>query len=133
MANLNKVILLGNLTRNPELRYTPGGMAVTAFGLAINRRFRQGEEWQEEVCFVEIVTFGRQAETVAEYLAKGSLALIEGRLHWRSWETEDGQRRSKHDVVATTVQFLSVARGDGQGASHEELPTAGDDEGDIPF
>jgi single-strand DNA-binding protein len=116
MASLNKVMLLGNLTRDPELRYAPNGTPVANFGLAINRRYRQGEEWREEVCYVDVVTFGRQAETVGEYLSKGNLAMIEGRLQWRSWETEDGQKRSKHEVVANHVQFMPRMQGDGSGA-----------------
>jgi len=116
MASLNKVLLLGNLTRDPELRYAPNGTPVANFGLAINRRYRQGEEWREEVCYVDVVTFGRQAETVGEYLSKGNLAMIEGRLQWRSWETEDGQRRSKHEIVANNVQFMPRSQGGGSGA-----------------
>ncbi|PON13503.1 single-stranded DNA-binding protein [Candidatus Entotheonella serta] len=115
MASLNKVMLLGNLTRDPELRYAPNGTPVANFGMAINRRYRQGEEWREDVCYVDIVTFGRQAETVGEYLSKGNLAMVEGRLQWRSWETEDGQKRSKHEVVANNVQFMPRMQGDGSG------------------
>ncbi|ETX06994.1 MAG: hypothetical protein ETSY2_13815 [Candidatus Entotheonella gemina] len=115
MASLNKVMLLGNLTRDPELRYAPNGTPIANFGMAINRRYRQGEEWREEVCYIDIVTFGRQAETVGEYLSKGNLAMIEGRLQWRSWETEDGQKRSKHEVVANNVQFMPRMQGDGGG------------------
>lgn len=114
MASLNKVMLLGNLTRDPELRYAPNGTPIANFGMAINRRYRQGEEWREEVCYIDIVTFGRQAETVGEYLSKGNLAMIEGRLQWRSWETEDGQKRSKHEVVANNVQFMPRMQGDGR-------------------
>ena len=140
MASLNKVILLGNLTRDPELRYTPSGTTVSSFGLAVNRRYRQDEEWKEDVCFIDIVTFGRQAETVGEYLSKGSLALVEGRLQWHSWETEAGQKRSKHEVVAMHVQFMPRSREDGMGQSSFEapesqaeigMPLAEDD--DIPF
>ena len=133
MASLNKVILLGNLTRDPELRYTPNGTAVSTFGLAINRRYRQGEEWKEEVCYVDIVTFGRQAETVGEYLNRGNLAMVEGRLNWRSWETEDGQKRSKHEVVANNVQFMPRGtRDDGPGRPGAE-PAPGGEMGDIPL
>lgn len=107
MANLNKVILLGNLTRDPELRYTPSGTPVARFRLATSQRVRQRDEWIDEVCYVDIITYGRQAETVGEYLVMGSLALVEGRLHWHEWETKDGQRRSRYEVVANTVQFLS--------------------------
>ena len=91
MANLNKVFLLGNLTRDPELRYTPSGTAVSTFGLAVNRKYKQNDEWTDDVCYVDIVSFGKQAENCTEYLSKGSLVFIEGRLQWRSWEGEDGQ------------------------------------------
>jgi single-strand DNA-binding protein len=119
MASLNSVTLLGNLTRDPELRYTPQGTAVATFGLAVNRRYQQEGQQREDVCFVDIVAFGRQAETVNEYLAKGNLALVEGRLQWRSWETPEGQKRSKHEVVANNVQFMP--RGGG-GASDSAYP-----------
>ena len=140
MASLNKVILLGNLTRDPELRYTPNGTPVSTFGLAINRRFRQDDTWRDEVCYVDIVSFGRQAETVTEYLTKGNLAMIEGRLQWRSWETEDGQKRSKHEVVASNIQFMPRMRDEGMGRSRpeflseepvEDIP--GPETDDIPF
>ncbi len=111
MASLNSVTLLGNLTRDPELRYTPQGTAVTTFGLAVNRRYSQEGQQREDVCFVDIVAFGRQAETVNEYLAKGNLALVEGRLQWRSWETPEGQKRSKHEIVANNVQFMPRGSG----------------------
>lgn len=106
MVGFNKVILIGNLTRHPELRYTQSGTPVAKFGLAVSRRFRQEEEQKEEVCFVDIVVFGKQAEHCGQYLSKGNGAVIEGRLNLRQWETEDGQRRSKHEVVAQSVTFL---------------------------
>ena len=106
MAGFNKVILIGNLTKNPELRYTPNGTPVANFGLAVNRKFRQGEELKEEVCYVDIVVFGRQAEHCGQYLSKGNGVIVDGRLQQRRWETEDGQKRSKHEVVAQTVTFL---------------------------
>jgi single-strand DNA-binding protein len=106
MASFNKVILLGNLTRDPELRYTPNGTPVATFGMATNRRSGQGTDRKEEVCFVDIVVFGREAETASEYLSKGRQALIEGRLQWRSWEGQDGQKRSKHEVIAERIQFM---------------------------
>ncbi|MBI3600404.1 MAG: single-stranded DNA-binding protein [Nitrospinae bacterium] len=106
MASLNKVFLMGNLTRDPELRYTPGGAAVASFGLAVNRKYKQGEEVKEETCFVDITVWAKQAENCAEYLSKGSGVLVEGRLSYRSWETEEGQKRSKIEVVANNVQFL---------------------------
>ena len=106
MASFNKVILLGNLTRDPELRSTPNGTPVATFGMAMNRRSGQGDERKEDVCFVDIVVFGREAETASEFLSKGRQALIEGRLQWRSWEGQDGQKRSKHEVVAERIQFM---------------------------
>ncbi len=122
MADLNKVILLGNLTRDPDLRYTQGGTAICKLGLAVNRRYqtRQGED-QEEVCFVDIDVFGRQAETCKNYLQKGSPALVEGRLRLDQWEDrQSGARRSRLCVTAENVQFLGSP---GQGARF-----GGDDE-----
>lgn len=138
MASLNKVLLLGNLTRDPELRYAPNGTAVARFGLAINSRFRQGEEWKDDVCFVDIVVFGRQAETAGEYLSKGRMALVEGRLQWRSWEGPDGQKRSKHEVIADRVQFMSRGRDEsasrsGGPESHDEVDMSMPQDDDIPF
>src|SRR5919197_6301320 len=141
MASLNKVILLGNLTRDPELRYAPNGTPVATFGLATNHRTGQGEERKEEVCFVDIVAFGRQAETASEYLSKGRMALIEGRLQWRSWEGQDGQKRSKHEVIADRVQFMSRGgRDEGMGRpgpdssdSGEEMDMSLPQDDDIPF
>ena len=106
MAGFNKVILIGNLTKNPELRYTPSGTPVASFGLAVNRRYRQGEELKEEVCYIDIVVFGKQAEHCGQYLSKGNGVIVDGRLQQRRWESDDGQKRSKHEVVAQAVTFL---------------------------
>ncbi len=122
MVGFNKVILIGNLTRNPELRYTPSGTPVANFGLAVNRRFRQGDDQKDEVCFVDIVAFGKQAENCGQYLSKGDGAIIDGRLHYRQWETEEGQRRSKHEVVAQSVTFLPKRQ------SHGGEPGGGEEE-----
>ena len=106
MASLNKVFLMGNLTRDPELRYVPSGAPVATFGLAVNRRFvTQNGEKKDEVCFVRVVVFGKQAESCSQHLNKGRLVFIEGRLQYRSWE-QDGQKKSTIDVVADRVQFL---------------------------
>ncbi len=113
MVTFNKVILIGNLTQTPELRYTPNGTPVANFGLAVNRRFRQGDEQKEEVCFVDIVVFGKQAENCSQYLSKGDSAIIDGRLQQRRWETDDGQRRNKHEVVAQSVTFGPKRQGSG--------------------
>ncbi len=131
MASFNKVILMGNLTRTPELRYTPSGTPVASFGLAVNRRFRQGEEQKEEVCFVDIVVFGKQAENCGQYLNKGDGVVIDGRLQQRRWETEDGQRRNKHEVVAQSVTFLPKKHG--SGAEPEPGGSADDEPGDHTY
>lgn len=125
MAGFNKVILIGNLTRNPELRYTPNGTPVAALGLAVSRRYKQGDELKEEVCFVDVVVFGKQAEHCGQYLSKGNGIIVDGRLQQRRWETEDGQKRSKHEVVAQTVTFLPK-RGDGGQGGGSEAPAHDD-------
>jgi single-strand DNA-binding protein len=107
MANLNKVFLIGNLTRDPELRYTPAGVAVANLGLAVNRRFRdKNGELKEDVCFLTVTVWDKQAEACCQYLQKGSPIFVEGVLQSRSWETQDGQKRSTIDVRAERVQFL---------------------------
>ncbi|MEA2013270.1 MAG: single-stranded DNA-binding protein [Verrucomicrobiota bacterium] len=108
MSYLNKVILIGNLTRDPQLRYTPGGAAVCDLGLAINHNYttKQGER-KDEVCFVDITTWGRQAETCNDYLRKGSSVMIEGRLKFDQWQDrETNKNRTKLTVTANNVQFL---------------------------
>jgi single-strand DNA-binding protein len=107
MANLNKVFLIGNLTRDPELRYIPSGTAVSTFTVASNRVYTSSAgEKKEEACFVRVVAWARQAELCGEYLSKGSPVFVEGRLQSRSWETADGQKRSTLEVVAQNIQFL---------------------------
>ena len=113
MASFNRVILLGNLTRDPELRYIPSGMAVTDIRLAINdRRKGQNGEWIEETTFVDVTLWGRQAEIASEYLTKGSPLLVEGRLKLDSWE-KDGQKHSKLRVVGEKMQLLGSRGGSG--------------------
>ncbi|MCX6357805.1 MAG: single-stranded DNA-binding protein [Candidatus Aureabacteria bacterium] len=107
MASLNRVFLMGNLTKAPALRYTPGGAAVADLSLAINSTYvNKAGERKDEVCYVDIVTWGRQAETAAEYLTKGSPVFVEGRLQLDSWETGEGEKRSKLRVRAMRIQFL---------------------------
>ncbi len=106
MANYNRVILVGNLTRDPEVRYIPSGTAVGDFSMAINRKYKGADgAVQEETCFVDITVWGRQAETCGEYLRKGSSVLVEGRLKLDRWE-KDGQKHSRLSVVADRTQFL---------------------------
>ena len=113
----NRVILIGNLTRDPEVRYTPQGTSVCNFGIAVNRKFKQGDEAKEEVTFINIVVFGKQADSCGKYLNKGSSVLVEGRLKENRWETEEGQKRSRHEVVAQSVRFLSRKQGDANTSS----------------
>lgn len=114
MASLNKVLLMGNLTKDPELRYTPNGSAVADFGLAINRTYTSNGEKKEETCFVDINVWGKQAESTSKYLQKGSPAFIEGRLQLDQWDDkETGKTRSRLRVVAERVQFLGSPKGGG--------------------
>jgi single-strand DNA-binding protein len=137
MTSFNKVILLGNLTRDPEVRYTPSGSAVASFAIAVNRKYKQGEETREEVSYIDIVVFGKQAENCGQYLNKGDAALIEGRLQQRRWDDkETGQKRSKVEVAAQSVTFMPKRQSSGQAAGHahaEPAPEPPVDEGDIPF
>ena len=122
MASFNKVLLMGNLTRKPELRYTPSGMAVCEFTIAVNRRFTQGGETKEDTCFVDITVWDRQADNCNKYLDKGSSVFIEGRLQLDRWvDKADQKQRSRLRVVAENVQFVGARReggdyGDGGGA-----------------
>jgi len=121
MANVNKVILIGNLTRDPEVRYTPKGNAVAELGLAINRFFTQDNgEKREETTFVDVTLWGRQAELAKQYLQKGRPVYIEGRLQLDSWEDkQSGQKRSKLRVVGEVMQFLGGREGGGGGGGGE--------------
>ncbi len=135
MANFNKVLLIGNLTRDPQLSYLPSQTAVVEFGLAVNRVWtgKDGQK-KEEVCFVDCRAFAGQAETINKYLSKGKQVLIEGRLKFDSWAAQDGSKRSKHSVVVENFQFLGSGQGGaaGSGAFTDGLgPVAPDD--DIPF
>jgi single-strand DNA-binding protein len=113
MASFNRVILVGNLTRDPELRYIPSGTAVSDIGLAVNDRVKRGDQWVDEVTFVDVTLWGRTAEVANEYLSKGSSVLIEGRLKLHTWEKE-GQKHSKLRVTCERMQMLG-GRGGGQG------------------
>jgi len=123
MASYNHVVLVGNLTRDPELRYIPSGTAVADVGLAVNDRRKNAQgEWEDDTTFVEVTLWSRQAEVASEYLSKGSPVLIDGRLKYDQWETQDGQKRSKLKVVAFRMQMLGTppsgggGRGGGSGA-----------------
>jgi single-strand DNA-binding protein len=124
---LNTVILIGRLTRDPELRYTGGGTAVASFTLAVDRPFNN-QQGERETDFIDIVCWRQLAEQVSQHLTKGRLVAVEGRLQIRSYETQDGQRRKVAEVVANTVRFLDRPRA---AASAESEPAADDDE--VPF
>jgi single-strand DNA-binding protein len=114
MASFNRVVLVGNLTRDPELRYIPSGTAVSDVGLAINDRVKRNDQWVDETTFVDVTLWGRQAEIANEYLSKGSSVLIEGRLKFDKWE-KDGQKHSKLRVVGERMQMLGGKGGGGTG------------------
>ena len=142
MANFNKVLLMGNLTRDPALSYLPSQTAVVDFGLAVNRRWRSREgEDRDETCFVDCRAFGRTAENINKYLSKGRPLFVEGRLTFDSWTAQDGTKRSKHRVTVENFQFLGRPVGASEAGrveqdteksdSQAEQQTAADD--DIPF
>lgn len=145
-ASINRVILVGNLTRDPELRHTPSGMAVCSLRLAVNsRRKDETGQWVDKPNYFSVTVWGNQGENCAQYLAKGRPVAIDGRLEWREWESQDGGKREAVEVVADSVQFLG-GRGDGDGAAGggylpaEGAPARGDadlaaspTDDDIPF
>ena len=148
MANLNKVLLLGNLTRDPDLRHTPKGTAVAELGIAVNRRTQDGNGgWRDETTFVDITAWGSSAENAAKYLTKGRAVFIEGRLQLDTWDDkETGQKRSKIKVVAENIQFLPDGKAGNRSTPEERdpavrtdgLPTNGAsvddfDDDNIPF
>ena len=144
MANYNKVILLGNLTRDPQLSYTPNQTAVVDFGLATNRKWTgQDGSAREETCFVDCRAFGKSAENINKYCQKGRPLLVEGRLTFDSWQAQDGSKRSKLRVTVERFQFIGSADRGGAGYqggasggespadANSQVPAASDD--DIPF
>ncbi len=126
MSSYNKVILMGNLTRDPELRYTQSNVAICKFGLAVNRRFKdsQSGEWREEPTFVDITIFGKRGEAFAKFHSKGKPAFVEGELRFDSWEDQNGQKRSKLYVVGDTWEFVGGGReaGGGGGGYQSQQP-----------
>jgi single-strand DNA-binding protein len=147
-ANINRVVLVGNLTRDPELRHTPGGTAVCSLRIAVNSRRRDDSgQWVDKPNYFDVSVFGNQAESSAQYLSKGRPVAIDGRLDWREWDTQDGTKRQAVQIIAESVQFLG-GRGDGEGgggaggggnqfvpsgagSENADFPAATDD--DIPF
>ena len=125
-GDINRVTLVGRLTRDPELRHLPSGSAVLQLGLAVNGRQKdEGGNWVDKPNFFDVKVFGNQAEMLSMHLAKGRRVGIDGRLDWSSWEAQDGSKRSKVEVVANTVQFLD-ARGEGESGGQAQYVPAGD-------
>jgi single-strand DNA-binding protein len=142
--NINIVALVGNLTKDPELRHTPSGTAVTTLRVAVNDRVKRGEEWTDAAYYFDVTVWGRTAENCAQYLAKGRPVGVQGKLTWREWEAQDGSKRQSVEIVADNVQFLGGRGEDGAGggqqfvpsgaaqASSDDFPAAAADD-DIPF
>jgi len=131
MSSVNRVFLLGNLTRDPALRQTPGGMPVTDLGIAVSETYRnKAGEAVEKTCFADVVVWGRQAETCTQYLSKGAPVMVEGRLQLDRWETDAGEKRSRMRVKADRVQFLNRFHGSGADAAPAGTQTDADG---IPF
>jgi single-strand DNA-binding protein len=123
MASLNKVMLIGNLTRDPEVRYTPKGQAVTDLGMALNRRYMVDNEWREDVTFVDITFWGKQAETIGQYCKKGRQLFVEARLQLDTWEDKTtGKKMSKLKLVGENFQFLGSREGGGDGGGSPGAP-----------
>jgi single-strand DNA-binding protein len=138
MANgftMNSVFLSGNLTRDPEVRYTPNGTAVASFGLAVNNRKKQGDQWVDDPCFIDVTAFGKMAEMIGESFDKGTSVVVEGRLQYRTWEANDGTKRNKHEIIAELIK--PIARIDGGSKSSGRGGKGGNsseyDDSDIPF
>jgi single-strand DNA-binding protein len=135
MPAVNVILLVGHLTRDPEVRYSPTGTPVATLGLAVNTRVKgQDGQWREDPCFVDVVVFGHQAEACGDYLGKGDPALVEGRLQYRTWQDQEGHTRRTHEVIAVRVQFLPRTRPRAE-ADARGVPAGvevdGDDE--VPF
>ena len=143
--NINSVVLVGNLTKDPELRHTPSGTAVTTLRVAVNDRVKRGEDWQDAAYYFDVTVWGRTAENCAQYLAKGRPVGVQGKLTWREWEAQDGSKRQSVEVTASNVQFLGSRDGGGGGGGGEgqfvpqgaaqpsaDFPSAAADD-DIPF
>ncbi|MDX6437869.1 MAG: single-strand DNA-binding protein [Gaiellaceae bacterium] len=142
--NINSVVLVGNLTRDPELRHTPSGTAVTTLRIAVNDRVKRGEEWTDAAYYFDVTVWGRTAENCAQYLAKGRPVGVQGKLTWREWDAQDGSKRQSVEVVADNIQFLGSRGDDGGGGGQQfvpsgaaqpadDFPAAAAADDDIPF
>jgi len=138
--SINRVVITGNLTRDPELTATPSGMAILKMGIAVNdrRKNQQSGEWEDVPNFFDVVVFGQRGESISRFLSKGSKVAIEGKLRWRSWETPEGDKRSKIEIIADDIEFMSSRNDSGSGGGGGyEAPAATKKpdtfEDDIPF
>ena len=130
--NINRVVLTGNLTRDPELSATGGGLSVCKLGIAVNTRRKSGDTWEEKPNFFRVTVFGRQAESCHQYLKKGRAVAIDGRLEWSQWE-RDGQKRESVDIIADTVQFLGGRDDAGGGNGNGFSSSVRAPESDVPI
>ena len=131
MANINRVVLVGNLTKDPELRHTPGGTPVCSMRVAVNSRRRdESGNWVDKPNYFDVSVFGNQAESCAQYLSKGRPVAIDGRLEWREWEAQDGSKRQAVEVIADTVQFLGSR---GEGGENTYVPAGAATRSDADF
>ena len=124
-GNINRVVLVGNLTRDPELRHTPSGTPVCSLRVAVNtRRKDESGQWVDKPNYFDVTAWGQQGENCAQYLAKGRPVAVDGRLEWREWEAQDGSKRQAVEIIADTVQFLG-SRGDAEGGGERQFVPAG--------
>lgn len=133
--SINRVVVSGNLTRDPELRSTPAGTPVLALGIAVNDRRKNQEsgQWEDVPNFFDVSIFGARAEALSRFLSKGSKVTIEGRLRWHSWENPQGEKRSKVDIVADEIEFMSSRDGGGGGSYAAPEPSSAEAGDEIPF
>jgi single-strand DNA-binding protein len=147
-TNINRVIITGNLTRDPELRSTPGGTSVCSLRVAVNSRRKEADQWVDKPNYFDVTVWGAQGENCAQYLAKGRPVAIDGRLNWREWEAQDGSKRQAVDIIADSVQFLGSRDGaqlnGGEPSAESDVPNdtsdfdrvgvgSGGSDDDIPF
>jgi single-strand DNA-binding protein len=145
-TNINRVIITGNLTRDPELRSTPGGTSVCSLRVAVNSRRKEADQWVDKPNYFDVTVWGQQGENCAQYLSKGRPVAVDGRLNWREWEAQDGSKRQSVDIIADSVQFLgsrdsAPMNGSGSPESDlradtsdfDEVPVGGKSDDDIPF
>ena len=143
-TNINRVIITGNLTRDPELRSTPSGTSVCSLRVAVNSRRKEADGWVDKPNYFDVTVWGQQGENCAQYLSRGRPVAVDGRLNWREWQAQDGSKRQSVDIIAESVQFLGSRDGAAMNGNHEsdvradtsdfdEVPVASGADDDIPF